>query len=169
MQELKPAAYWVEKYRMQAHPEGGYFAEMYRSSEQIPQEALPDRFSGARSFSTAIYFLLESHHFSALHRIEADEVWHFYAGDPLEVYVFDAESGESHIIRLGNNPDAGEVFQAVVPAGAWFGSKPAAGGSYSLVGCTVAPGFDFAGFELAEREVLLTQFPQHREVIELLT
>lgn len=169
MQELKPAAYWVEKYQMQAHPEGGYFAETYRSAEQIPHAALPVRFGGDRAFSTAIYFLLEGHHFSALHRIEGDEVWHFYAGDPLEVYVIDAESGALEIIRLGKNPDAGEVFQAVVPAGAWFGSKPAEGATYSLVGCTVAPGFDFAGFELAERNRMLAEFPQHRAVIEKLT
>jgi hypothetical protein len=169
MQELKPAAYWVEKYQMQAHPEGGYFAETYRSAEQIPQVVLPERFSGARSFSTAIYFLLEGHHFSALHRIEADELWHFYAGQPLEVFVIDPDSGVLQIIRLGNNPDAREVFQAMVPAGAWFGSKPAEGASYSLVGCTVAPGFDFAGFELAERGMMLARFPQHQAVIEKLT
>ncbi|MBU1822009.1 MAG: cupin domain-containing protein [Bacteroidetes bacterium] len=169
MNNPKPATYWVEKYQMQAHPEGGYFAEMYRSSEQIPHSALPERFSGARAFSTAIYFLLEGHHFSALHRIEGDEVWHFYAGDPLEVYVIDPESGALWVIRLGSNPDAGEVFQAVVPAGAWFGSKPAEGGTYSLVGCTVAPGFDFAGFELADRDSMLAQFPQHRTIIEKLT
>lgn len=169
MKPLKPAFYWVEKYHMQAHPEGGYFAETYRSAEQIPLTALPDRFGGARSFSTAIYFLLEGHQSSALHRIEADELWHFYAGNPLEVYVIDPQSGKLSIIRLGSDPEAGEVFQAMVPAGAWFGSKPAEGAAYSLVGCTVAPGFDFGGFELAERHTLLSMFPQHREVIEKLT
>ncbi len=165
----KPAIYWVEKYNMKVHPEGGYYAETYRSSEQIPLAALPERFSGARSFSTAIYFLLEGHHFSALHRIEADEVWHFYAGDPLEVFVIHPQSRALEIIRLGSDAEAGEVFQAVVPAGAWFGSKPAAGSSYSLVGCTVAPGFDFDGFELAERETMLAEFAQHRAIIEMLT
>ncbi len=165
----KPASYWVDKYRMQPHPEGGYFVETYRAAEQIPHAALPGRFSGDRSFSTAIYFLLEGHHFSALHRIQADELWHFYAGDPLEVFVIHPESGTLEIIRLGPDPDAGEVFQAVVPAGTWFGSRPVAGAAYSLVGCTVAPGFDFADFELAEREVLLAEFPQHRAVVEGLT
>ncbi|MGA0560466.1 cupin domain-containing protein [Larkinella sp. VNQ87] len=163
-----PAHYWIDAYRMQAHPEGGYFAETYRSPEMIPQQALPARFSGDRSFSTGIYFLLENHHFSALHRIQADEMWHFYAGGPLNVYVIDP-SGKLEIIQLGNNPAAGEVFQTVVPAGCWFGSKPAADTVYSLVGCTVAPGFDFADFELAERGALVSQFPQHRDVIELLT
>ncbi len=163
-----PAQYWIDAYRMQAHPEGGYFAETYRSAEKIPHEALPARFSGERSFSTGIFFLLENHHMSALHRIQADEMWHFYAGGPLQVYVIHP-SGELEMIRLGNNPERGEVFQAVVPAGCWFGSKPAPETAYSLVGCTVAPGFDFADFELANRTELLNDYPQCREVIELLT
>ena len=153
---------------MQAHPEGGYFTETYRSSEEIPQNALPDRFKSNRSFSTGIYFLLESHHISALHRIQSDEMWHFYTGCTLNVYVID-EEGNLSIIRLGNNPDNGEVFQAVVPAGAWFGSKPAESNSYSLVGCTVAPGFDFEDFEMKNREELLVMFPQHEEVVKMLT
>lgn len=166
---MKTAAYWIEKYHMQPHPEGGYFAETYRAAEQVPHAALPERFGGSRSFSTAIYFLLESHHFSALHRIQADELWHFYTGDPLEVFVIHPASGVLEIIRLGPDPDAGEMFQAVVPAGAWFGSRPVAGAAYSLVGCTVAPGFDFADFELAEREALLAEFPQHETIILGLT
>jgi len=165
---MQPASFWVETYRMLPHPEGGYFAETYRAAETIPQEALPTRFAGPRSFSTAIYFLLESHHFSALHRIQADEVWHFYAGGPLHVYVITPD-GALEVIRLGNNPEAGEVFQAVVPAGCWFGSKPADGTPYSLVGCTVAPGFDFADFEMADRGGLLAEFPALREVVERLT
>ncbi|GAB3177905.1 cupin domain-containing protein [Telluribacter humicola] len=166
---MKPASYWVNKYNMQAHPEGGYFAETYRSAEQIPQSALPDRFGGSRVFSTGIYFLLEGHHFSALHQIQSDELWHFYTGDPLEVYVIHPEDGLLEVIRLGPDPERGEVFQAAVPAGTWFGSRPIPGSTYSLVGCTVAPGFDFADFELADRELLLAQYPQHREVIEALT
>ncbi len=169
MNAQKTAAYWVEKYEMQPHPEGGYFAETYRAAEQIPQAALPGRFNGGRAFSTAIYFLLEGHHFSALHRIQADEVWHFYTGGPLQIFVIHPGSGVLEIIRLGPHPEGGEVFQAVVPAGAWFGSRPVAGGAYSLVGCTVAPGFDFADFELAERAALLAEFPQHEKVIEDLT
>ncbi|TDB68942.1 cupin domain-containing protein [Arundinibacter roseus] len=168
-EKKKSAAYWVEKLTMQAHPEGGYFAETYRAAELISAQALPSRFGGARSFGTAIYFLLEGHHVSALHRIQADELWHFYTGDPLEVFVIDPETGELSIIRLGNDPEAGQVFQAVVPAGMWFGSKPMAGGSYSLVGCTVAPGFDFEDFELADRSDLLGRYPQHSALIEQLT
>ena len=165
---MPPASYWVEKYNMQPHPEGGYFTETYRAAETISHEALPTRFSGPRRFSTAIYFLLESHHVSALHRIQADEVWHFYAGGPLNVYVITPE-GTLEIIRLGSNPEAGEVFQAVVPAGCWFGSRPAEGTDYSLVGCTVAPGFDFADFEMADRTTMLNEFPELEEVVRELT
>lgn len=162
------AAYYVHALQLTPHPEGGYFAETYRASEQVTSEHLPARFKGARAFSTAIYFLLESHHFSALHRIQADEVWHFYTGGPLDIFVITPD-GQLTVIPLGNNPANGEVFQAVVPAGCWFGSRPAAGTTFSLVGCTVAPGFDFADFELASRHELLAEFPQHREVIEQLT
>lgn len=163
-----PAKYWVEKLKMQSHPEGGFFAETYRSDELIDKNSLPKRFSGDRNFSTGIYFLLESHHFSAFHRIQSDEMWHFYAGDALNVYYIDNE-GNMQIIKLGNNPEKGEVFQAVVPAGVWFGSKPAVENSYSLVGCTVAPGFDFADFEMPDRQTLLQEFPQHEIIIKMLT
>lgn len=159
---------YIRTLNLQPHPEGGYFAETYRSAEIMPEHALPGRFNGPRAFGTAIYFLLESHHVSALHRIQTDEIWHFYAGGPLEVFVINTDTTLS-IIRLGNNPGRDEVFQAVVPAGCWFGSKPAEGTEYALVGCTVAPGFDFADFEMAERNALLAEFPQHRVVIEKLT
>jgi predicted cupin superfamily sugar epimerase len=160
--------FYIESLTMQPHPEGGYFAESYRSGETMIASALPDRFAGDRVFSTAIYFLLESHHISALHRIQADEVWHFYAGGPLDIFVIDP-AGELSIIHLGSDLANRQVFQAVVPAGYWFGSKPAPGTTFSLVGCTVAPGFDFADFEMAERATLLAQYPQHRAVIEQLT
>jgi predicted cupin superfamily sugar epimerase len=172
------AVYYVKALNMLPHPEGGYFAETYRSAEAIPHAALPSRFGGDRAYSTAIYFLLESHHTSTLHRIQADEVWHFYAGGPLEIFVI-SPTGALSVIRLGNHPDQGEVFQAVVPAGHWFGAKPVVDttvvdtaqneAGFSLVGCTVAPGFDFNEFEIANRATLLDEFPQHQAVIEMLT
>ena len=168
------ATHYIQSLNLQPHPEGGYFAETYRSAELVDKSALPARFSGDRVFGTAIYFLLESHHISALHRIQSDEIWHFYAGSPLNVFVIQPD-GELVIIRLGSNPGQGEVFQAVVPTGCWFGSKPVVDSTvvdsfgFSLVGCTVAPGFDFADFELANRTELLEEFPQHRAIIEMLT
>jgi len=166
---MKPATYWIEKYNLLPHPEGGYYAETYRSSESVDKGALPERFTGNRSFSTGIYFLLGKENFSAFHRIKSDEMWHFYAGDALDIFVIYPESGQLEIIKLGSNPDNGETFQAVVPAGTWFGSRPAAGSDYCLVGCTVAPGFDFEDFEMADRESLTDLFPQYKKMIQELT
>lgn len=168
MQPSFSADYWVKHFQMQAHPEGGYFVETYRAHETIPVEALPSRFKGTRNFATGILFLLENHHFSAFHRIQADEMWHFYAGGSLNIYVIHP-SGQLETIVLGNNPSQGEVFQAVVPAGCWFASRPHATSAYSLVGCTVAPGFDFADFELANRATLSLLYPAHQALIEQLT
>ncbi|WP_431210348.1 cupin domain-containing protein [Puia sp. P3] len=106
--------------------------------------------------------------FSAFHRIAADELWHFYYGDPLVVYEI-SHSGRLVTHRLGADPAKGESFQTVVKAGSWFASEPAQGSEYGLVGCTVAPGFDFADFELAEREGLVQQYPEHGELIRRLT
>ena len=158
---------WIEELKLLPHPEGGWYKEVYRASEEIGAAGLPERFGGARSFSTSIYFLLAGDNFSAFHRIKSDELWHFYAGDGLTIHVI-APNGEQEAIKLGNRLEAGETFQAVVPAGSWFASEPNDGG-YGLVGCTVAPGFDFADFELAERDSLQQQFPEHHEVIERLT
>lgn len=150
---------------MLPHPEGGWFKETYRSGLVIPTNDLPGGFAGDRNCSTAIYFLLTGSNFSAFHRIKSDELWHFYAGDALNVYVI-TETGKLEIIRLGNDLEKGEVFQTVVKAGCWFASQPADENTFSLVGCTVAPGFDFNDFELAKREDLIKDFPQHKTVIE---
>lgn len=150
------------------HPEGGWFRETYRATEAIPAAALPDRYGGARSFCTAIYFLLKKGEVSALHRINSDELWHFHAGTGLTIHVF-SRGGEYRSLQLGADPCAGESFQAVVPAGCWFGAEVTGDGEYSLVGCTVAPGFDFADFEMADRQPLLRQFPSHASVVRRLT
>ena len=157
---------------LEPHPEGGHYAQTYQAAETIPQAALPARFAGDRPYSTAIQFLLENHNRSALHRIQSDEVWHFYTGGPLNVYVIDPVSGTLSTIQLGNNPYRGDVFQAVVPAGYWFGAKPVGlpgDPPFSLVGCTVAPAFNFAEFELANPDDMMALFPQHEAIIQLLT
>ncbi len=165
---MNDAQYWIDTLKLEPHPEGGYFRETYRSPLAIPRAALPPSFGGDRSVSTAIYFLLQSGEFSAFHRIASDEMWHFYAGGPLTVYTIGLD-GQLCEIRLGPSPDRGEVFQAVVPAGCWFGSCPTHPNSFALVGCTVAPGFDFGDFEMADRASLLATYPQHAALIRRLT
>jgi predicted cupin superfamily sugar epimerase len=165
---MTDAKTWIERLRLRPHPEGGHFRETYRCPEGIARAHLPLRFGGDRSFSTAIYFLLESGDFSALHRLKQDEVWHFYDGAALLVHVIES-GGAYEPLRLGRDLDAGEQPQAVVRAGAWFGASVSVPGAYSLVGCTVAPGFDFADFEMPPRERLVAMFPQHRELIERLS
>lgn len=158
----------ISYYGLLPHPEGGFYKETYRSVESINKSGLPERFGGDRNFSTAIYFLLEQGNFSAFHKIKSDECWHFYAGDALEIYVIHP-SGEMQLIKLGKNIGNGETFQAVVPAGCWFASIPSDKTAYAFVGCTVAPGFDFADFELARANELLEVYPQHEALIRKLT
>jgi uncharacterized protein len=161
------ADYLIEHLQLQPHPEGGFFKETYRSPGIIPSQSLSQNFSGDRSYSTAIYFLLQQSDYSAFHKIESDECWHFYEGGSLLIHVMDEESNYS-CIRLGRNLDEGEVFQFVVPAGNWFASEPAPGAAFSLVGCTVAPGFDFADFEMANAETLSKKYPQHQSLFHRL-
>ncbi|UQZ91115.1 cupin [Deltaproteobacteria bacterium Smac51] len=148
----------IRQLNMIPHPEGGSFVESYRANGLIPARALPDGFSGDRSYSTAIYFLLEGGQKSHLHRIRQDETWHFYLGDPLRLVMI-GPSGDPSEIILGQDILAGQHLQYTVPAGVWFGATPAPGAIYSLVGCTVAPGFDFADFELASGTELKKAWP----------
>lgn len=162
------AKYWIEKLKLKKHPEGGYHREVYRSEDLIREDALPERFKGSRAFSTSVYFLLKGNDISRLHRLKSDELWHFYQGSPLTIHVI-GKNGEYSQINLGNNFEKGEVSQAVVPAGFWFGAEVSDAESFALVGCTVAPGFDFSDFELGKRRELLTLYPQHKAIIEKLT
>lgn len=164
----KDAAYWIEKLSLEAHPEGGYYRQTYRADLVLTKAALPREFTGPRAVSTAIYFLLEGENFSAFHRLRSDEVWHFYVGSTLVVHVIDQHGRYSEIL-LGSDPEASEVLQAVVKAGCWFASRVRDGKGFALIGCTVAPGFDFEDFEMAKREELVRDYPQHRKAIETLT
>ncbi len=168
MPSARDAAYWIERLRLEPHPEGGYFRETYRAAEVVAHAALPERFSGARAWSTAIYFLLPSDQVSRLHRLRSDEIWHFHAGDALTIAMLEPDGRACEVV-LGPDPEHGERFQVVVPAGCWFGASVGAPRSFTLVGCTVAPGFDFADFESGERAALLRMFPQEKELITRLT
>jgi predicted cupin superfamily sugar epimerase len=160
--------YWIKHLNLIPHPEGGYYKEIYRSEEQIHKDHLPERFTGHRTFKTSIYYLINGKTPSKLHRIKSDELWHFYYGDPATVYVINPDGSKEELL-LGSNPEKGEAFQAVVKAGSWFGAAVNNKDSYTLAGCTVAPGFDFEDFLMADREELLKEFPQHKELIEWLT
>jgi predicted cupin superfamily sugar epimerase len=162
------AADWIATLGLARHPEGGWFRETYRAAEGVAAAHLPARYGGRRAFSTAMFFLLHGEEVSRLHRLRSDEIWHFHAGAPLTLAVIHP-SGTVDETRLGTAVAAGERLQATVPAGTWFGAWVADPSSYALVGCTVAPGFDFADFELADRDRLLADYPQHRALIERLT
>lgn len=155
----------IKQYDLQPHPEGGWYKQSYKSKESVPATALPQRFGGSRVLSTAIYFLLDKGHFSAFHRIKSDECWHFYAGDPLQVFVIN-QTGDLEIITLGNDVSKEQTFQYVVPADCWFASRPAPGSEYCFVGCTVAPGFEFEDFELADAQLLSASYPRYTSIIK---
>ena len=164
---MKDADYWIEKLGLVKHPEGGYYREVYRSSEIIPLDALPARYNGERSFSTSIYFLLREKETSRLHRLKSDELWHFYTGSPLNIHVIDPD-GNHLAIKLGSDFEKGESFQYTIEKGCWFGATVNDPSSYSLAGCTVAPGFEFDDFEIGQREELIRLYPEHKLVIEML-
>lgn len=166
--EKRTAAYWINALQLEQHVEGGAFRETYRAPLDLPQQVLPPAFGGNRQASTAIYFLLQAGDFSAFHRIAADEMWHFYAGDTLHIYEI-TTAGVLRTHLLGNDIERGAAFQALIPAGSWFASRVEGPGQYALVGCTVAPGFDFVDFELAERTILTAAFPAHATLISALT
>jgi predicted cupin superfamily sugar epimerase len=158
----------IRTLNLKPHPEGGFYAETYRSAEGIAAAGLPLRYGGARAFSTAIYYLLTADSFSALHRLKSDEIFHFYLGDPVEMLVLPPES-RGRVVNLGADLARGERPQAVVPAGAWQGARLRAGGAFALLGCTVAPGFEFADFEVGRRRDLQGRYPAWGDLIGALT
>lgn len=154
---------------LQPHPkEGGYFRETYRASEALAADALSARYGAPRSVSTAIYYLLTPTTFSALHRLQSDEVFHFYLGDPVRMLQLSPD-GTGRSIVLGPDLGAGQQVQVVVPRGVWQGSVLEPGGEFALLGCTVAPGFDYADYESSTRQELLAHYPQFADLICRLT
>jgi uncharacterized protein len=147
--------------------EGGYFRETYRADEATHAQALPARYGRAKAHATAIYYLLTPDTFSALHRLPSDEVWHFYAGDPVEMLQLFPDGG-GRFVTIGSFA-AGFEPQAVVPRGVWQGARLIAGGRYALLGTTVAPAFDFADYEAGSREDLASAYPAFSEAIRHLT
>jgi predicted cupin superfamily sugar epimerase len=166
---MLPAQEVIDRLELQPHVmEGGYFRETYRSPLRHMEHALPPEYGGERNASTAIYYLLSPETFSALHRVKSDELFHFYAGDPVEMLQLWPD-GTAKTLVIGNDFAAGHSPQVVVPAGIWQGSRLIAGGKWALMGCTVAPGFDYADFEVANRADLLANWPEQQDLITALT
>jgi predicted cupin superfamily sugar epimerase len=154
---------------LKPHPEeGGYFIETYRSSETISEEALPSRYKGRRCFWTAIYYLLTTQTFSAMHRLRSDEIFHFYSGDPVEMFQLWPD-GSGRVVILGSDILKRMQPQVMIPGGVWQGARLLNGGKFALLGATVSPGFEFADYESGHRDELIKSYPQFRELIIALT
>ncbi|MCW5773167.1 MAG: cupin domain-containing protein [Rhodospirillaceae bacterium] len=157
----------IDRLGLAPHPrEGGYFRETYRADETAAPGAA--RYAGPRAASTAIYYLLTPSTVSALHRLASDEVFHFYAGDPVEQLRLHPD-GRGEVVAIGNDLAQGLWPQTMVPRGVWQGARLARGGRFALLGCTVAPGFDYADYEGGQRAALAAAYPQFRGLIEALT
>ena len=155
--------------KLQKHPvEGGYFLETYKSSHTITGENLPPGFDEDRSFSTAIYYMLIPGTFSEIHRLKGDEIFHFYAGSPVEMLQLFPD-GRGKKVIIGNDIKQGENPQVYVPPGVWQGARLLPGGEFALMGTTMAPGFDYSDYQTGEREELIRRYPQFEELITLLT
>ena len=165
---MKKPQQWISNLNLTPHPEGGFYCEAYRSDEVFLKTSLDDRYNGSRSVSTSIYFLLMGNQFSAFHKIKSDEIWHFYDGSSIRLYLI-LEDGKLEIKNVGINIGKNEVPQIVIPRNVWFAAEPIDKESYTLVGCTVAPGFDFSDFELGTQNDLAKDFPQHKNLITRLT
>jgi hypothetical protein len=162
------AKYYIDKLKLQKHPEGGYFNEIYRSDEIFTASVLPERYMGNRAFSTSIYFLLDGKDISAFHKLQSNEIWHFYDGCPVRVSIITPlQTLEERV--LGNNLDGNENLQTVINKHSWFGAELLDKSSFSLIGCTVSPGFDFQDFEMGKRNHLLEKYPQFSSTILRLT
>jgi uncharacterized protein len=158
----------IEKLNMQEHTEGGWFLEVYRSNIELNHSALPEQYKSNRNLATSIYYAISSDNPSRFHRLNSDEFWHFHLGSQVNIHTI-TRQGEYKIIKLGNNILSGEQPFALIPAGVWFGATVSENDSYSLVGCTVVPGFEYEDFEKAKQEDLIKLFPQHSEIIKQLT
>lgn len=140
---------------LRPHPEGGYFTESYRSGARVASGA------GDRSALTSIYFMLTADSFSAFHRLTSDEIWHHYAGAIVAIDTIDTDRRYQQLV-IGN----GVRWQAAFSAGVWFAAHVVEPGGYALIGCDVAPGFEYGDFEIGSRTELLRAFPEHAALIE---
>ncbi|SRR6056297_361989 len=165
---MREAEYYISKLNLKRHPEGGHFNEVYRSGDLIGQHDLPQRYNGDRSFATSIYFLLHEDNFSAFHKLQSDELWTFFDGSTVLIYIIDDE-GKLTEKKLGKDIENGEEMQLVVPNNRWFASELQDKRSFALAGCISSPGFEYDDFELGKCDSLVRLYPQHQELIKRLT
>lgn len=159
--QIPNASYWIDHLKLQPHPEGGYYTEIFRSQQAVIRATE----STIKQACTSIYYLLEGSDFSGFHRIASDEIWYFHKGMPLLIHVIDQE-GQYTAYELADN-DTGNL-SVVVPAGSWFAAAIPTSGGFTLVSCVVAPGFDFNEFEMAKKHELIAQYPQHTRLLNQL-
>jgi len=151
------------------HPEeGGFFSETHRAGETYAAANLPDRYDGDRSHSTAIYYLLTPETFSHMHRLKSEEIFHFYLGDPCEMVQLHPD-GTGEVVVLGNDILARQRPQVIVPKNSWQGMRLLPGSTFGLMGCTVAPGFEFVDYDHGMRSDLVASHPKFEEYITRLT
>ena len=155
---MKNAEYYIKKLEMLPHVEGGYFKESFLSEDKVREN---------KNLWSSIYFLLRTGEVSNFHRLKSDELWYYHDGEALTIYMISPD-GELITKQLGTNIENGETPQVLVPKGYIFGSAMNNEG-FSLVGCMVAPAFEYEDFELFEREYLLNLYPNHKDVILKLT
>ena len=167
--DINNADSWIEKLHLQAHPEGGFFREMFRSEETLTGMNLPDRYGGEqRSICTGIYYLLRSRDVSHLHRLASDEHWFFHTGENLTIHTI-SKTGVYEALPLGLDARKHALPHLTIPRGVWFGATVDEPDSFALVSCVVAPGFEFKDFELAGRQDLLKRCPGRSSLITRLT
>jgi len=154
---------------LEQHPmEGGYFVETYRSDQQIAKDSLPSYYKGPRALATAIYYLLTPDSFSALHRLQADEIFHHYIGDPVNMLQLWPD-GSGRVVMLGHDILNGMRPQVIVPKGVWQGAKLSPEGKFALLGTTMSPGFNYNDYETGSKDILVTSYPEFRDLIIALT
>ncbi len=153
--------YWIEKLELVRHIEGGYYKQIYASKRKCQEH-------GNRNLATCIFYLLDSNDFSAFHKINSDEIWHFFIGSSLTMYIFNEKDSKLKIVKLGKKLDKGENLQVIINEGDWFAAEVNDKSSFTLVGCTVIPGFEFKNFKLAKKKSLLLKFPSYKDIIEKL-
>ena len=155
---LAEAEHWIRTLSLARHPEGGWFRETYRSTERLSAAALPARFGGPRALATSILYLLAAGERSRFHRLRADELWWHHAGGAMQLHLLEPSGACTLVV-------SSDTLQACVPHGTWFAAEPAPGAAFALVGCGVAPGFEYEDFELAQQPALLAEFPAQRELV----